>query len=334
MSRRVVVQGFGCMFVFSDTRPVWSIAPPVRSLRRQVLLTAELTRAEARAYDQFVATAPSGHYSQTRAWARVVAAEKAVEPLFFLTRNGREVIGAGLVLRPILGGLPLPTARLEQGPVVALPEDLPEVLDVLRQSCLAKGILRLSVTPHWSDPDRLVVEHYLAAAGFPARRGSGGRLAHVKRLDLTTLHDIQSWSARPLIEIRQDIGLAVRAGATVRPGRREDLAVLQDMSGRSSGWRQALGDYFQGRSAAMFVAEYQGSLASAVFVILHNGLATAARVFSIPRPLPFWSIVLTMTEAVQWARRMGAQAFEVPEENSNLYCRTEALLVGEHVRWF
>jgi hypothetical protein len=295
-----------------------------------------LTRAEAVAYDQFVATAPSGHYSQTRAWARVAAAERSVEPLFFLVRYGREVIGTGLVLRPVLGGVPLPWARIEHGPVTAMPEDLPEVLSALRQTCLAKGIVRLSVRPNWTDPNRLIVESLLDQDGFTPNPRIGGCLARAKRLDLNALNDRKSWSANNLVEIRRDIGRAAQAGVSVRPGRREDLVRLQTMTASSAAWSEAFAGYFLRPGAAMFVSEFRGSLISAVFTTLHKGLVSLVRVLSTSQPLPFSSTVLAATEAVQWARRMGAQAFEEGEASRfgfAGYCRTEFLLVGEHVRW-
>jgi hypothetical protein len=322
------------MPVSSDTRPVWSIAS---FTRRQVVLASELTGAEARAYDQFVATAPSGHYSQTRAWARVIAAERSVEPLFFLVRYGDEVIGAGLVLRPVVGGVALPVARIEHGPVTAAPEDLPEVLAALRQSCLGKGILRLAVSPYWTDPDRLAAEAALSNAGFTPRSRADGRLARTRRLDLAMLDEKKSWSASNLIQIRQAIGAAARAGVTVRPGQHEDLVALSDLAGLSLTAAAALDEYFLRPGAAMFVSTFQDTLISAVFSIMHKGLATSIRAFTSSRALPFSPSVLAVTEAMQWARRMGARAFEEQGGSSPEfagYCRTEVLLVGEHVRWW
>jgi hypothetical protein len=325
------------MLVFSASRPAWSTTSLTR---RRVVLAPALTRAEGLAYDQFVATAPSGHYSQTRAWAQVVAAGKAIEPLLFLVRYGCEVVGAGVVLRPVVGGVSLPAAWIAHGPVVAAPADLPEVLLALRQRCLQKGILRLSVMPRWADPERLEVERFLASAGFTACRR--GRLARTKRLDLTALDDIKSWSAKYLEKNRQEIGRAVRAGVMVRPGRREDLRTLRRVANLSSDWDEAIGDYFSRPDAALFVSEFRGAPISAVFVTLHNGLATASA-FASSGVRPFSPIVLALTEAVQWARRMGALAFEESDDCANpnagvtydcTYCRAEILLVGEHVRWF
>jgi hypothetical protein len=320
------------MPVSSDTRPLWSIAS---FTRRQVVLASELTGAEARAYDQFVATAPSGHYSQTRAWARVIAAERSVEPLFFLVRYGDEVIGAGLVLRPVVGGVALPVARIEHGPVTAAPEDLPEVLAALRQNCLGKGILRLAVSPYWTDPHRLAAEAALSNAGFTPRSRADGRLVRTRRLDLAALNEKKTWCASNLVEIRRAIGTAARAGVTVRPGRCEDLAALSDATGLSLAAAAALDNLRPG--AAIFVSSFQDTLISAVFSIIHDGLATSIRAFTTSRDLPFSPSVLAVTEAMQWARRMGAQAFEEQGGSSPEfagYCRTEVLLVGEHVRWW
>lgn len=302
-----------------------------RERRCEVVLAAGLDTSEARAYDRFVATAPS-HYSQTRAWALAQGAA----PLYFLARRGTDVIGAGVVVQSRLGGTLLPFARIEHGPVTACPEDLPEVLAALRQATRARGIVRLSVAPYWTDPYRVQVEELLAEAGFSPRRA---RPSRTSRLDLSRLDDKRSWSAKHLVKIRQDIGRAARAGATVRPGRPEDVVAIAAASA-DGGAAAAAANYVLGGSGAMFIAAFEGDLISAIFVTLHNGLATFVRGASAARPLPFSPSVLPMTEAVQWARRSGARAFDMDGmegESQNFdqpYCRTPTLLVREHRRWF
>ncbi len=331
----------------------------VARLALETVLTSELTALEARAYDQFVATAPSGNTNQTRAWARVATTGRPFTPLFFLARRGNQVVGAGLVLRSHLGILPLPAAQVERGPVTARPDDLPEVLAALRQKCLARGILRLSVMPYWTGSERAAVGPLLVDARFTDCQRFAGRHARTLRLDLATLDNENPWNLSSLSKVRQNIGRAARAGATVRPGRREDLAAFRDMQasllaldGRkppAAAWYSALGDYFLKPGAGMFVCEFEGEVISAIFITLHNGIATYALGAASGRPLKFSKTVLAMAEAILWARRAGAHSFDMggipmlgdPDakrtsiaEFKYSYARTEALLVHEHLRWF
>jgi hypothetical protein len=327
-------QDKGRMDASFDTQDTLSILAAVLAGRRplEVVLTAELNRSEAHAYDQFVATVPSGHYRQTRAWAGTAVHR----PLYFLARRGAAVIGAALVQRVRLAGLALPFAQVEHGPVTAYPGDLPDVLAALRQACRGCGIVRLAVTPYWTDPHRPRVEKMLAEAGFIPHRRLPPRTL---RLDLAELDDIRSWSSRPLTQIRREIGRAARAGVTVRPGRHDDIAALAPAEGAA--FREA-GEYVLGGAGAMFVAAFEGAPIAAVFVTLHNGLATVVGGVSTPRPLPFSPSVLALTEAVQWARRVGARVFDMDGMEDDTagtrfdqsYCRTQTLLVRPHVRWF
>jgi hypothetical protein len=345
------------MFASSDTQ-AGSIAAQIRS-GGQHILASELTLAEARAYDQFVATAPSGHYSQTRAWARVATAGKPFAPLYFLARENHRVVGAALVLRSSPGGFPLPFAQAERGPITSDPEALPGVLAALRRCCLARGIVRLSVMPYWTGQDQAATETLLQAAGFADHQHFAGRHARTLRLDLLAFDEKKPWSTSGLSKVRQNVGRAVRAGASVRTGRREDLAAFRDMQASllafegkkppAAAWYEAVGDYFLNPARAMFVSEFEGAVISAIFITLHNGVATYALGAATDRPLRFSKTVLAMTEAILWAKAAGAHTFDmggVPmagdtdpkrvsiAEFKHSYSRTEALLVHEHVRWF
>ena len=244
------------MYVSSD-EPL-PLRTSVASARQKLeaTLASELTVTDGRAYDQFVATAPAGHYTQTRAWARVATAGRPFAPLYFLARRAGTVIGAGLVLRSCFGVVPLPFAQLERGPVCARLEDLPEVLAALRHCCLQRGIFRLSVMPYWTGDDRAKVEKILSAAGFTDCQRFAGRHVRTLRLDLTALNSEKPWSASGLSKVRQNIGRASRTGASARLGRREDLAAFRAMQASllapegkkppPDAWYQALGDYFLG----------------------------------------------------------------------------------------
>jgi lipid II:glycine glycyltransferase (peptidoglycan interpeptide bridge formation enzyme) len=100
--------------------------------------------------------------------------------------------------------------------------------------------------------------------------------------------------------------------------------------------------------AAMFVCDFEGTPVSAIFVTLHNGIATYALGASSGRALKVSKTVLPMTEAILWARQAGAHTFDmggIPmagdhdskrssiAEFKHSYTRSEAHLVHEHVRW-
>jgi hypothetical protein len=347
------------MFASSDSRQAGSLAAEVRPKNRPRILASELTLAETRAYDQFVATAPSGHYSQTRDWARVATAGKPFTPLYFLVRQDEQVVGAALVLRSCQGGLALPFAQVERGPVTSGAEALPGVLAALRRCCLAQGIVRLSVMPYWVGQDKAAAETLLQQAGFADRQHFAGRHARTLRLDLTALDEGNPWNASGLSKVRQNIGRASRAGASVRLGRREDIAAFRDMQASllasegkkppAAAWYEAVGDYFLSPGRAMFVSEFEGAVISAIFITLHNGVATYALGATTNLPLRFSKTVLAMTEAILWAKAAGAHTFDlggVPMEGDSdpkrvsiaefkhSYSRNEVLLVHEHVRWF
>ena len=323
------------------------------------VLMTELPAEAASSYDQFVATAPSGHYSQTRAWARVATVGKPFEPLFFLSRREGRVTGAGLVLRTRISGVALPVAQVERGPVAASVNDLADVLAALHRCCLKKGILRVAAMPYWTGPERDAAEKALIEAGFADSQRFSGRHVRTLRLDLNALDNKNPWKDSSLSKVRQNIGRAVRAGATVRPGRREDLPAFREMQASllalegkkppADKWYEALGDYFLGAGAAMFVSECQGVPISAVFITMHNGLATYALGATANWPLKFSKTVLSMTEAILWAKAAGCHTFDmggIPmagdsdakrasiAEFKHSYSRIEAHLVHEHVRWF
>ena len=325
------------------------------------ILTSTLSATDTFAYDQFVATVRGSHYSQTRAWAPVATAGKPFVPHFFLARREGSVVGVGLVLRTRLGGLPLPIAQVERGPVCATPQDLPDVLAVLHRCCLARGIVRLAVMPYWTDHERAVASGFLRGLGFADCQRFAGRHARTLRLDLTALASGDPFGSSGLAKMRQNIGRATRAGASARLGRREDLAAFRALQvsllaqeGRkapASAWYEALGDYFLDESGrgAMFVCEHAGEVVSAIFVTLHGGIATYALGATSGQPLRFSKTVLPMSEAILWARDAGARTFDMggipmpgdPDskrasiaEFKHSYSRTAVSLVHEHVRWF
>jgi hypothetical protein len=323
------------------------------------VLTTELTAADARAYDAFVAEAAGGHYTQTRPWAAVAIAGKPFVPLFFLTRRAGKVIGAAVLLQTRLGLVPLPVAQSERGPVVAAVEDMADVVAALRRCCLKRGILRLSLMPYWYGEAAGQITTQLATAGFADCQHFSGRHVRSLRLDLTALDADHLFAASGLAKVRQNIGRAERAGASARPGTRADMAAFRALNeqllaqeGRHApdpAWYDALGDFFCGGNGAVFVCEYEGEVVSAILITLHNGIATYALGASSGRAMRCSKTVLAMAQAIGWARQTGAHSFDMggvpmpgdPDkkrasiaEFKFSYSRSEITLVHEHRRWF
>lgn len=345
------------MFIASDQPHPVSFPAGCNTLV-DAILSPDLSPADARAYDGFVAAAAGGHYSQTRAWALLATAGKPFRPLFFLARRYGKVIGAALLLQTRPGRLPLPAAQSERGPVVAAVEDLPDVLAALRRCTLQRGILRLAVMPYWRDEEAKIAA-LLAAEGFSDCQRFAGRHARTLRLDLAGLDAANLFATSALAKVRQNIGRAERAGATARPGRAEDMAAFRLMQeqllaleGRrvpDPAWYDALSDYFCDGRGAMFVCDYEGEVVSAIFITLHNAIATYAMGASSRRAMRCSKTVLPMAQAIRWAKAAGARAFDMggvpmpgdPDKKRAAiaefkfsYSRSEIALVPEHRRWF
>lgn len=327
---------------------------------RVEIWSSDVLTADGEVYDNFVATARGGHYSQTRAWAEVLVAAKPFAPFYFLARRDGRVIGAGLLLRTQIGGfLNMPVAQMERGPVCAHPEDLPFVLQALRVHCVRHGILRLSVMPYWTGGDKLRVEEILRSQGFVDRQSFNGRHARTLRLDLSALDAREPFAGASLAKVRREMRRAERAGASTRLGGRRDLPAFREMheallrsGGRSMppiGWYDALAGYFTAGRGAMFVCEHGGRTVSAIFVACHGGVATYIIGASSGEALRFPKMILPMAQAIVWAKQKGADSFDfggIPmvgdhdvkrasiAEFKYSFSHDEVSLAHEHVRWF
>lgn len=324
--------------------------------RVTAILSADLSATDGRAYDDFVASAVSSHFSQTRAWAAVAKAGKPFAPLFFLARREGAVIGAGLVLRTCLGGVPLPLAQLERGPVCATPQDLPAVLGALRRCCLARGIVRLGVMPYWHGDNAVVASGILREIGFIDRQRVTGRHVRALRLDVASLPATEPFAGSNFVKLRKELRRAERAGAICRRGQAQDVQAYCDMVATRDGHApgrdvcRAMTEYFLVREneRAIFVGEAGGEAVSVIFVVRNGRIAYFMAGASSAKDLAFSKMVVPMAAAVLWARQQGSAAFDFggmpmagdtdPKRNSialfkRSFSRDEIDLVHEHVRW-
>lgn len=326
----------------------------------ETVFSSHLSQRDGREYDAFISSARSSHYSQSRAWAKVATAGKPFSPLFFLVRNEGRVIGAALVLRGCIAGVPLPIAQVERGPVCDKIADLPLVLDALKSCSLRHGIARLSVMPYWCEQSH-IIDSWLEREGYADHQSFATRHARSLRLDLTAINEDEPFATPELAKVRQAIRRAERAGATVRQGQRADFAhfrrlndeLIRQQGGKTphAAWYDALEHYFGagGENGALFISEFEGEAIAAILITNHGGIATYALGASTGQNFKFPKMVLPMAHAILWAKRAGAATFDMggiplkgdpdPKRASIAefkygFSHTEISLVREHVRWF
>lgn len=326
----------------------------------ETLWTSKLSPQDAAAYDAFVPAARGGHYSQTRDWAKVIAAGKRFDPVYFLARRSREVVGAALLLRTRLA-LPLPFVLSERGPVCGDPDDLPDVLLALRRQARRHGVLRLSVMPYWMDGNKALVEDMLQRQGFIDRQSFAGRHARTLRLALDRLDANDPFASAALAKARREARRAERAGGSARTGTAADMAAFRRLhedllraEGKplpAAGWYDALAEYFLAGAnrGAMFVCELASRIVSAIFITCHGGIATYILGASSGEALRFPKMILPMAMATVWAKQNGAAVFDfggIPmigdpdakrasiADFKYSFSHEDVALVHEHVRWF
>lgn len=326
----------------------------------EALWSSELSEVDAEAYDRLVATAAGGHYSQTRAWAKVAAASRPCTPVYFLARRNGEPVGAALVLRSHIG-VPLPIAKVERGPVCNDPADMEAVLRALLRQSHRHGIARLSVMPYWSGDPIAPVNAALQACGFSDVQTVTGSHVRTLRLDLATLGQGEAFAGSDFTKLRKELRRAERAGAVARRGSKADLAAYRNMletrqkaDGKAcppESHYRTLDEFFLSgdERSALFIAEFEGEAVSAVFATVFGPRTYFVAGASSGRDLVFSKMVQPMAAAVVWAKQQGSAEFDFggmpmagdtdPKRNAiamfkRSFSRNEIDLVHEHVRWF
>lgn len=323
----------------------------------RVVWTRRLSAEDAADYDRFVDTATSGSYAQARSLVDVMTAGRHFAPRWFLARAGDDVIGAGLVLRPrAVGPLVLPAAVLERGPVCRSLADLPVVLSALRRAALRRGVARLQVMPYFAGADADRAEDALARAGYKCVHEPSSAHARTLRIDLAGKDELGLFPSKSL---RRDIKQAERLGARARRGTAADLSVLASLYAslmRAQGKTPKTDAYFaalspviaEGKRAALFVCEHEGTPMSAMLVMRHGTQATWLLGASNMEKRPFSKTGPTMACAIRWAQAEGCTVFDlggIPMEGDHDekrrsiaafkfdFSKTEVRLVREHARW-
>ncbi|MEL7158077.1 MAG: peptidoglycan bridge formation glycyltransferase FemA/FemB family protein [Actinomycetota bacterium] len=224
------------------------------------------------AWDKFLAGTPGGHHAQSSSWARLKATV-GWDVLRVTARRGDVVVGgAQLLVRsaPVVGSF----AYMPKGPLLAADEHhtLAELLPAIHEAARSRRIRFLAIQP----PDNGAwVETKLSADGFRPSPLGGFPTATVT-IDLSkSLDDIL---AAMKSKTRYNVRLSQRKGIQVRVGSADDLPSFYSVL-RSTGERQDFSvndESYYAETARifgiddgykLFLAEYEGEVASAMFAI-------------------------------------------------------------------
>ncbi len=335
----------------------------------EVLYKESLEGAEADAYDAFVDAAAGGHYAQTRAWAEVAVAGRRLVPHFALARERGEVVGAALVLRPRVSGIPAPVAIVERGPVARTPGEVARLARALAHALRLRGVGRLSVMPYWAGEDAREVEKDLGTVRFRSVQELDGAHVVTLRLDIGGKTDAEILGGKERESLRRKLRQAEKAGVTTRRGDAKDLPVLrrlyaelmsaQGHTMKPDVWFDTLGRAIVAPGGALpeagkargafFLSEHEGEAVSALFASRHGPLAVFVLGASTGANKTFSKMAPTMMAAIRWARDEGCATFDlggVPmdgdtdskrhaiEQFKLDFAKERIHLVREHARWF
>jgi lipid II:glycine glycyltransferase (peptidoglycan interpeptide bridge formation enzyme) len=322
-------------------------------------LAVQLDDASARAYDAFVLASPAGHAAQTRAWAEVARAAASVSTYLALVRDGERAVGAALVQRPSVGGLGLPWAWVERGPVVADVGEIGSVTASIARALRMRAVVRMRVMPYLVGDQALLAEEKLRGLGFRDVQSASGPHAATLRLAIGGKTDAELFAGKRREQVRRRIHQAEKAGALARPGVRADWEKLRAMHetlmraqgkrGRGARWWSALERFVADETrGAIFACDFEGRVVAACVVVRHGELATYAWGASVGDKLPFPKAIPPLVAAIRWARDVGCTTFDLggipleddrdPKRNAIAmfkldFDRTRVRLAREHGGW-
>lgn len=322
----------------------------------EALFRPELSDRDSHAFDAFVGSVPTAHYSQSRAWAMMGVVGRPMVPWYFLLRVSGEIRAAAVVRRVKgVGPLYVPSASIERGPVLAQPEDLHQALQALLRATHRAGILRLSLMPYLHGDQIKAAEGTLRALRFSSTQRLDGAHARTLRFPLEGADRLSK-------KVRAETRRAEREGASSRQASRSDLrriaALHEQMMGAQRKQGRAL-PYFEslwahvlegGEHGRLFLCENaQGELLSFALVAAHGSRATYAMGASSAQRTPYTKMAPALLAAVAWAESAGCTEFDlggIPmvgdtdakrasiAEFKMQFVKDPTVLVGEHTRWF
>lgn len=322
--------------------------------------TASLSVEDAEDFDRFAAAARGGHYTQTRAWADVAIAGRPLKQKYFLARDGRKVIGCGVLLQPRAAFLGAPVLRLERGPVCDDPERVAEVSRALCRAARLRGVGRVQVMPYWSGDDVEPVERALRDVRFRSVQELDGAHACTLRLAIGGKKDADILAGGERRKLRSELKQAEQKGARVRRGTSADVATFArlhaDLMGRQGrGTKPA--EFYERLAervgpdgpASLFLCEHEGDAVAAVLVVQHAKQSTFVMGASDASRRPFTKMAPALMAAIRAARDAGCEVFDLggvpmPEDQDEKrvniarfkfdFASSPVRLVEEHARWF
>lgn len=287
-------------------------------------------------WNQFVRDTPTGHLCQTYEWAEhgEDPASRA-QALRVGVLDGDRLVGAVLLLRSKLAGVPGALYYAPRGPVVPAADGpvLPLLMQTAARLARKGGGFALRVEPNMPDDE-------------PQWRAAFERLGfhtspHVIYLRNTWILDVRPTEKQLLDDMKQtwryNIGKTGRSGVTIRQGTTEaDLAIFYTLQAETaqrehfylypqSVFRDML-DHYSPEAAArdatailtLLIAEYEGKPLAATTVAtfgkwawsMHTGITSDAQARKLrPNYLLQW-------EAIRWAKAQGCDFFDfrnIPE---------------------
>jgi lipid II:glycine glycyltransferase (peptidoglycan interpeptide bridge formation enzyme) len=186
-----------------------------------------------------------------------------------------------------------------------------------------------------------------------------GAHASTLRVDVGGKDDDAILAGSERKKLRYELKNAEKAGARVRRGGAEDVAILARLDAELAAaqgrhergaWFAAIAEYLREDPArgALLVCEHEGTAVSAVLVLRHATTAVYCAGASVVAQRPFSKTALPLVEAARWARDAGCATFDlggVPLEGDDDpkraaiaqfkrdFSKTPVQLVREHARW-
>jgi len=174
-----------------------------------------------KAWDAFVAAAPTGHLMQSRAWASV-RSDTGWTPIFLRLEDRTGIQAAALLLRRRLPGTSIGLLYMPRGPVLdwSQAEQVEQFAGALRQVACEQGVFLVQTDPAVPE-ERVDVYVALTRMGFQRVEKQGLfrilQPGHVMRIPVDRYGGPEGLLAALPHKSRYNIGLAKRKGVVVVP---------------------------------------------------------------------------------------------------------------------
>lgn len=266
-------------------------------------------------WDNFVATLPVGHHTQTSLWGRVKACRGWRATRIIVTRQTEIVAGAQVLYRqlPLFGGI----GYVPAGPILKHedPDLLRSLLDRLLELRKHHHLRYMAVQP--LDTDRIPPDQ-LTAFGF---QPSTVELVPTASVFVDLSIEPSEMLAGMKRQTRQNIARSERQGVVVREGTREDVSTFWTLHGTTCTRQKAspfpesyftqMWDAFEPAGhLKLFVAEYEGQAVSALWTVPFGDTVSAKALGwsglhgdRKPNDALFWA-------AINWSKSHGYRWFD------------------------